>query len=137
MKYFTKINQNSATKSRDQFWEFRKSDYILECNYFIFACKHCCLTSACKRFLNLSSLCWTFYNFSNNNLYLANERNLYFVSFYPSVDSDHLFSDELYMEMALTPQLQEIVTNGSMVLSVISYKNLTNFLPRMYFERNT
>lgn len=51
--------------------------------------------------------------------------------------SDHLFSDQLYMEMALTPQLQEIVTNGSMVLSVISYKNLTNFLPRMYFERNT
>ncbi|XP_055301227.1 uncharacterized protein LOC129567889 [Sitodiplosis mosellana] len=50
---------------------------------------------------------------------------------------DHLFSDELYMEMALTSQLQEIVANGSMVLSVISYKNLTNFLPRMYFERNT
>lgn len=51
--------------------------------------------------------------------------------------SDHLFSDQLYMEMALTPQLQEIISNGSMVLSVIAYKNLTNFLPRMYFERNT
>lgn len=51
--------------------------------------------------------------------------------------SDHLFSDQLYMEMQVSPQLQEIVTNGSMVLSVISYKNLTNFLPRMYFERNT
>lgn len=51
--------------------------------------------------------------------------------------SDHLFSDQLYMEMSFSPQLQEIVTNGSMVLSVISYKNLTNFLPRMYFERNT
>lgn len=40
------------------------------------------------------------------------------------------------MEMALTPQLQEIIGNGSMVLSLIAYKNLTNFLPRMYFERN-
>lgn len=40
------------------------------------------------------------------------------------------------MEMVLTTQLQEILTNHSMILSVISYKNLTNFLPRMYFERN-
>lgn len=51
-------------------------------------------------------------------------------------DSDHLFSDQLNMKMALTPELQEVVTNGSMILSVISYKNLTNFLPKLYFERN-
>lgn len=48
--------------------------------------------------------------------------------------SDHLFSDQFYTDV--TPAVQDILTNGSLMLSVIAYKNLTNFLPKMYFDRN-
>lgn len=53
-----------------------------------------------------------------------------------SISSDHLFSDEFYIEIASTSNLQNIISNGTILLTVISYKNLTNYLPRMYFQRN-
>lgn len=53
-----------------------------------------------------------------------------------SISSDHLFSDQFYIEIASTSNLQNIISNGTILLTVISYKNLTNYLPRMYFQRN-
>lgn len=77
-------------------------------------------------------------HFQWNDIESLNCFNDFFNHFFSSTRTrDHLFTDQLYMEMALTPQLQEVISNGSMMLSVISYKNLTNFLPRMYFERST
>jgi hypothetical protein len=32
--------------------------------------------------------------------------------------------------------LTEASTNGSLTISVVSYRNLTYFLPKMYFSRN-
>ncbi|XP_037038030.1 uncharacterized protein LOC119075648 [Bradysia coprophila] len=56
--------------------------------------------------------------------------------FNSQIYGDHLFSDQFYIEIASTSNLQNIISNGTILLTVISYKNLTNYLPRMYFQRN-
>lgn len=40
------------------------------------------------------------------------------------------------MEMDRSASLQDIVANGTVLVTVISYKNLTSFLPRFYFAKN-
>lgn len=59
-----------------------------------------------------------------------------FLSLFFFLYRDHLFSDEFSVHMVTTKSLDKILKNGSMMLSVISYNNLTNFLPPIYFERN-
>lgn len=50
--------------------------------------------------------------------------------------SDQLFSNQLYLEVDASMVLTEAVVNGSLTISVVSYRNLTFFLPKMYFSRN-
>lgn len=49
---------------------------------------------------------------------------------------DQLFSNQLYLEVGASTSLSEAVANGSLTISVVSYRNLTHFLPKMYFSRN-
>lgn len=88
--------------------------------YFFFSlCSHICPTRDVLR--------------THTQIHLKLREFFFFFAFY---SRDHLFSDTLYMEMASTRTLQGILTNGTITLAVVSYKNLTHFLPRMYFDRN-
>lgn len=49
---------------------------------------------------------------------------------------DQLFSNQLYLEIDVSMMLTEAIANGSLTISVVSYRNLTYFLPKMYFSRN-
>lgn len=49
---------------------------------------------------------------------------------------DQLFSNQLYLEIDVNMALSEALANGSLTISVVSYRNLTHFLPKMYFSRN-
>lgn len=49
---------------------------------------------------------------------------------------DKLFSDQLYMEINDDSQMLDYILNSSIIVTVVSYKNLTVFLPKIYFVRN-
>uniref|UniRef100_A0A1B0DAN2 Uncharacterized protein n=1 Tax=Phlebotomus papatasi TaxID=29031 RepID=A0A1B0DAN2_PHLPP len=53
------------------------------------------------------------------------------------ISGDQLFSDQLYLEINKgTTSLLDFVGNSSLSVTVISYRNLTSFLPHMYITRN-
>lgn len=49
---------------------------------------------------------------------------------------DQLFSNQLYLSIDSSAMLTEATSNGSLTISIVTYKNLTYFLPKMYFSRN-
>lgn len=59
-----------------------------------------------------------------------------FSSFSVILHRDQLFSNQLYLEIDASMTLTEAIINGSLTISVVSYRNLTYFLPKMYFSRN-
>ncbi|XP_058449238.1 uncharacterized protein LOC131429205 [Malaya genurostris] len=71
-----------------------------------------------------------------NSFYLYTE-SVKGLPFNLQIYGDQLYSDQLYMEMAVTSSLLDIVSNGTVLVTVISYKNLTTFLPRFYFAKNS
>ncbi|XP_058056477.1 uncharacterized protein LOC131207861 [Anopheles bellator] len=71
-----------------------------------------------------------------NSFYLYTE-TVKGLPFNLQIYGDQLYSDQLYMEMDRSGSLQEIVANGTVLVTVISYKNLTSFLPRFYFAKNS
>ncbi|XP_055634797.1 uncharacterized protein LOC129774820 isoform X2 [Toxorhynchites rutilus septentrionalis] len=71
-----------------------------------------------------------------NSFYLYTE-SVKGLPFNLQIYGDQLYSDQLYMEMDVTSSLLDIVSNGTVLVTVISYKNLTSFLPRFYFAKNS
>uniref|UniRef100_A0A182LYM5 Uncharacterized protein n=1 Tax=Anopheles culicifacies TaxID=139723 RepID=A0A182LYM5_9DIPT len=71
-----------------------------------------------------------------NSFYLYTE-TVKGLPFNLQIYGDQLYSDQLYMEMDRSASLQDIVANGTVLVTVISYKNLTSFLPRFYFAKNS
>ncbi|XP_050095110.1 uncharacterized protein LOC126577486 [Anopheles aquasalis] len=71
-----------------------------------------------------------------NSFYLYTE-TVKGLPFNLQIYGDQLYSDQLYMEMDRSGSLQDIVANGTVLVTVISYKNLTSFLPRFYFAKNS
>uniref|UniRef100_A0A8D8PDV1 Sushi, nidogen and EGF-like domain-containing protein 1 n=1 Tax=Culex pipiens TaxID=7175 RepID=A0A8D8PDV1_CULPI len=71
-----------------------------------------------------------------NSFYLYTE-SVKGLPFNLQIYGDQLYSDQLYMEMDVTSSLVDIVSNGTVLVTVISYKNLTTFLPRFYFAKNS
>ncbi|XP_062546548.1 uncharacterized protein LOC134212578 [Armigeres subalbatus] len=71
-----------------------------------------------------------------NSFYLYTE-SVKGLPFNLQIYGDQLYSDQLYMEMDVTSSLLDIVSNGTVLVTVISYKNLTTFLPRFYFAKNS
>uniref|UniRef100_A0A182J1P3 Uncharacterized protein n=1 Tax=Anopheles atroparvus TaxID=41427 RepID=A0A182J1P3_ANOAO len=71
-----------------------------------------------------------------NSFYLYTE-TVKGLPFSLQIYGDQLYSDQLYMAMERSGSLQDIVANGTVLVTVISYKNLTSFLPRFYFAKNS
>ncbi|CAO1396878.1 unnamed protein product [Diamesa serratosioi] len=59
------------------------------------------------------------------------------VPFTFQIYGDQLFSDQLYMEIDISSVVIDAISNGTVTVSIISYRNLTYFLPKMYFSRSS
>ncbi|KAG5682683.1 hypothetical protein PVAND_012018 [Polypedilum vanderplanki] len=63
--------------------------------------------------------------------------NIKTVPFSYQIYGDQLFSNQLYLSIDSNTMLTEATSNGSLTISIVTYKNLTYFLPKMYFSRNS
>ncbi|KAL7031712.1 hypothetical protein ACKWTF_007108 [Chironomus riparius] len=63
--------------------------------------------------------------------------NIKTLPFSYQIYGDQLFSNQLYLSIDGSIMLTEAMSNESLTISIVTYKNLTYFLPKMYFSRNS